>query len=191
MATQNAFTAGIDASTVATMIANAIAALPTSFVNNGAPMNINTLLTSFPAGASYNGLYARVNNLYNNSGVSAVGGIDDIVRCRWDETQQVYRWVPQREAYNGVTTATGGTVTLTNLVTAPTIRATGSLLSTLNFQPSATNAYLGQKYRIVNNATLNLLTVNVIGLIGANVLILGGGSGSMEYGPSGWFSTGS
>lgn len=177
---------GTSADQVQQMINSAIAALPTSFVAGGSTMNIQDLMTNFPAAAIYSGKYARISNLYNNSSMSAVGGVDDIVRCRFDATNNAYRWVPQREAYNVAIAPTGGTTTLLPLVTPPTIRLTGTLVGNLTINPSATNAYIGQVFEVIQNSTLGLFITTVTGLLGSNLTILGNSTQQFEYTSGGW-----
>lgn len=180
---------GMSAADVAAAIALAIAGLPTSYVGGGLPMTVAQLYASYPASATTNGLYARVSDLYHN-GAPGVGGIDDIVRCRYDVSAGVYRWVPQREAYNGVGTATGGAVTLNTLITPPTLRMTSTLLGNVTITPSTTNAYVGQKYKVVMNGILGLFTATITGLMGSNLTLLGNTERDLEYAASGWFNAG-
>lgn len=168
------------------MIASALAAQPTSFVAGGSAMTIADLMANFPASVSTKDLYAKVSNLYNNSSASAVGGIQDILRCRFDVTNGVYRWVPQREAFNVSITPTGGSTTLTPLVTPPTIRLAGTLIGNLTINPSSTNAYVGQVFQVIQNSTLGLFTATVTGLIGSNLTLLGNTAQLFEYTSSGW-----
>lgn len=177
---------GLTPDQVQALIATAIAGLPTSFVAGGTAMTISDLMTNFPAGAAYRGLYARVNNLYNNVSMAASGGVDDIVRCRYDVVNNIYRWVPQREAFNVAVPLTSGTATLTPLVTPPTVRLTGTLLGNLTINPSATNAYVGQVFQVIQNSTLGLFVTTITGLIGSNVTLLGNTSQLFEYTATGW-----
>jgi len=177
---------GMTSDQVQAAIANAIAGLPTSFVGGGSAMTIADLMTNFPAGVAYKGLYARVNNLYNNSSASAAGGVDDIVRCRFDAANSTYRWVPQREAFNVSIAPTGGTTTLTPLVTPPTVRLAGTLVGNLTINPSATNAYVGQVFQVIQNSTLGLFVTTITGLLGSNVTLLGNTAQLFEYTATGW-----
>lgn len=177
---------GIGEEQVAAMIANALSSAPTSFVASGASMTISDLMANFPAGASYAGRYARVSNLYNNTSMTAAGGVDDIVRCRFDATNNAYRWVPQREAFNVSIAPASGTTTLVPLVTPPTIRLTGTLLGNLTLTPSSTNAYVGQVFEVIQNSTLGLFTTSVTGLIGSNLTLLGNTTQQFEFTSSGW-----
>jgi len=177
---------GPSAADVAAMIAAAIAAQPTNYVNSGSSMTIDNLLTNFPAGATYNGKYARVSNLFNGTSTTASGGIDDIVRCRFDVANAVYRWVPQREAFNISIAATSGTTTITPLVSPPTIRLAGTLTGNLTITPSATNAYIGQRFTVIQASTLGIFVTTVTGLIGSNLTLLGNTTQQLEYTVSGW-----
>lgn len=168
------------------MVDAAIAALPLSFVNGGAPLTIQQLMTNFPPSLAYQGLFAKVSNLYNNSSATAVGGIEDNVRCRFDATNNVYRWVPQREAFNVAIAPTSGTTTLTPLVTPPTVRLIGTLTGNLTINPSATNAYVGQVFQVIQNSTLGLFVTTITGLLGSNVTLLGNTAQLFEYTATGW-----
>ncbi len=179
-------TSGISQDQVSQMIATALAGLPTSFVGGGNAMTISDLMANFPASAAYRGLYARVNNLYNNVSTTAAGGVDDIVRCRFDVVNNTYRWVPQREAFNVAIAPTSGTTTLLPLVTPPTVRLTGTLLGNLTINPSATNAYVGQVFQVIQNSTLGLFVTTITGLLGSNVTLLGNTSQLFEFTSTGW-----
>lgn len=154
----------------------------TSFVGGTAtaPTTVASLISSFPPSSQYMGQYARVSDLY--------GAVDDIMRCRFDGV--AYRWIPQRPAFTAVSTATTGAISIVPLVTAPTLRLTGTLLGNMSLTPSATNAYVGQQQRVIMDGTLGLFTASITGLIGSNLSLLGGGSKLIEYGPTGWFSAG-
>jgi hypothetical protein len=158
----------------------------TQFVANGAPMTIADLMANYPPSASVAGLYARVTNLYNNVSTSAAGGLDEILRCRFDATNNSYRWMPQRPDYNTVAAATGGTVTLTPLVTPPTVRLTGTLLGNLSITASTVNAYIGQRFNVIQNSTLGLFATTITGLIGSNITLLGNTVQLIEYTSGGW-----
>lgn len=155
----------------------ALLGIGTTFVNGGSATTVANLIANFPPSAPYNGLYARVTDLY--------GSVDDIMRCRWDGTN--YRWVPQREAFSGTTAATSGAVSITPLVTPPTLRATGTLLGNVTFSAVTTNAYIGQRQRIYMQGVLGLFTATITGLIGSNLTLLGNTYKDIEYGPTGWF----
>lgn len=149
-------------------------------------MTIADLMTNFPPSVTYRGLYARVSNLYNNIGTASTGGVDDIVRCRLDVTNNTYRWVPQREAFNVSIAPTGGTASLIPLVTPPTVRLTGTLLGNLTITPSSTNAYVGQVFQVIQNSTLGLFATTITGLIGSNITLLGNSTQQFEFTSSGW-----
>lgn len=154
----------------------------------GASGTVANLLATVPCTSAIYGQYASVSDLYNN-GVAG-GGIDDILRCRFDASNSLYKWTPQREAYNATVSSTGGAMTITPLVTPPTLRITGTLLSNITISPSSTNAYVGQRYRVIMNGTLGVFTATITGLIGSNLTLLGGTTSVVEYGPTGWFSAG-
>lgn len=174
----DAFTSGLSQADVLALIASTAT---TSFVSN-APMTVAALMANYPPSATYQGLYARVSDLY--------GSVDDIMRCRFDGT--AYRWVPQREAFAGTTAAAGGNVTITPLVTPPTLRfTTGALTANLNVTPSTVNAYIGQRNRIIMPPalTLGVFVAQITGLLGSNVNLLAGNTRDIEYGPTGWFQS--
>lgn len=175
----DAFTSGLSQADVLALISSTST---TSFVGNGAAMTVAQLMVNYPAAATYQGLYARVMDLY--------GSVDDIMRCRYDGAN--YRWVPQREAYGGTTAAAGGTISIIPLVTPPTLRLTATTLtSNLNVTPSSVNAYIGQRQRIIMppSLTLGLFVSQVTGLIGSNITLLGGNVKDIEFGSTGWFQS--
>lgn len=75
----------------------------------------------------------------------------------------------------------------TPLVTAPTLRATGTLLGNLSFSMASTNAYIGQRQRIYMQGVLGIFAASITGLIGSNLTLLGNTYKDVEYGPTGWF----
>lgn len=154
----------------------------------GASGTVANLLATVPCNASIYGQYASVSDLYNNGVAGA--GIDDILRCRFDATNSLYKWTPQREAFNGTQASTSGAVTITPLITPPTLRFTGTLLGGLTITPSPTNAYVGQRVKILMNGTLGVFTATLTGLIGSNLTLLGNTTTTIEYGPTGWFQAG-
>jgi hypothetical protein len=152
----------------------------TSFVGgtNTSPTTVSALHTNFPPSVTYLGQYARVSDLF--------GSVDDIMRCRWDGV--AYRWVPQRPNFTGVRTETGGNIPILPLITPPTLRLTGNLISNMTITPSSTNAFVGQKQTIIQEGTFTIITSTITGLIGSNLTLLGGGTARViEYGPTGWF----
>lgn len=171
------------------VIALILANLPaggTAFVANAAPMTIATLLADYPADASRNGMYARVSNLYNANSATSIGGIDDIVRCRFDAANNAYRWVPQRDSFVVSQAPSSGSVTLLPLVTPPSLRLTGSLLGNLTISPSTVNAYVGQTFEIIQNSTLGLFVTTITGLLGSNLTLLGNNTQQLIYTATGW-----
>lgn len=152
------------------------ASLPTQFVTTTV-MTVNQLLSTYPASADTLGKYARVSDLY--------GAVDDIMRCRWDGV--AYRWIPQRESFNSVV-ATTGTIALNPLFTAPMVRTNGGLTGAVQFVPSVTNAYIGQRYRIIVNGVLGLYLATVTNLIGSNLSLLGNSAKDIEYTANGWIA---
>lgn len=162
---------GLSAADVAAMIAQATSGTP-AFVNSGVAMPVADLLTNFPAGASNLYRYARVTDLY--------GQANSVMVC--EASNGLYYWRPQRADFANSSAATGGTVTLTPLVTAPILFLTGSLLSNMTITPSATNAWPGATFTVVNNGVLNLLGININNLIGGGTVpLLSGGSRIITY----------
>lgn len=156
------------------------ASASTSFVGgtNANPTTVSSLIANFPPSATYLGQYARVSDLF--------GSVDDIMRCRFDGT--AYRWVPQRPNFVGTSTSTGGSITVTPLVTPPTLRLTATLLSNLSIAPSSTNAFVGMQQKIIQEGVLGIFTSTITGLIGSNLTLLGNTTKVIEYGPTGWFA---
>lgn len=186
----NNATAGLQTATqVDTAIAAAIAAIPTpvlNFVAGGSYITLQQLYTNYPASATYDGMYANISNLYNGVSLSAAGGLKEVVRCRYDIANNTYSWTEQRPNWNVASASTGGTITLIPLVTPPTIRLTGTLLGNLTVTPSTTNAYVGQKFKVIQNSTLGLFATSLTGLIGSNITLLGNTVQEIEYMSNGW-----
>lgn len=157
---------------------------PTVFVggSNSSPLTVASLHSSFPPSATHLGKYARVSDLF--------GSVDDIMRCRYDGI--AYKWIPQRPNFTGVIASTSGTVTITPLVTPPTIRITSALLGNMSIVPSSTNAFIGMKQTIIQEGALGLFTSIITGLIGANIALspLTNSVQTIEYGSTGWFRSG-
>lgn len=156
-----------------------------SFVNSGQPVTLAQLMGSYPAGAAYNGLYANVSDLFHN-GSPGVGGVREVVRCRQDVTNGSYAWTLQRDAYNTTSAQTSGTLSLTPLITPPTVRLTGTLLGNLSVTPLATNAYVGLRQRVIQNSTLGLFTTTITGLLGSNIALAGNAVQDLEFTTAGW-----
>ncbi len=60
----------------------------------------------------------------------------------------------------------------------------------MTLTPVATNAYVGQRVRVLMQGTLGVFVATITGLIGSNLTLLGNSSTTLEYGPTGWFSAG-
>lgn len=159
---------------------------PVSYVNGGNPQTVAQLLANFPASSTQAGKYAVVSDLYN---MSTATGIVEILRCRFDAVNNVYRWVPQRQEFARDMASTGGAVNLTPLISPPTLRLTGTLLGGMTITPSASNAWIGMRFRVVQNSVLGVFVTSITGLIGSNLTLLGNAVRDVEYGPSGWFSS--
>jgi hypothetical protein len=168
---------------------NSVFSRGTSFVANGQYMTLAQLLSSFPASSAVDGMYANVSNLFNGTSTSATGGVKEVVRCRYDAANNQYRWVPQRLDFNMAMPMTGGTVTLMPLVTPPTIRLVGTLAGNLNILPDATNAWVGLRWRTVQNSTLGLFTTAITNLIGSNITLMGNTQRDVDYGSTGYYAT--
>ena len=142
-------------------------------------MTVAQLLSNYPAGASYLGRYARVSDLYGTS--------DEIMRCCVSAGQ--YYWRPQRTDFAGPSvTTTGGSMTLTPLVSPPQMRVVGTLLGALTITPSTTNVWPGCQFEITMNGTLGLFLATVTGLLGGNQLIAAGSTRRIIYGMDGFYT---
>jgi len=142
-----------------------LSAIPTSFVGDGAYMPVATLLSSYPAGAANLGKYGRVNDLW--------GSVRSVMTCEYDGS--LYYWRPQRTDYATRNTSTSGSLSLTPLLTSPQLTLTGTLLGAMTITPSITNAWPGAQFEIINNGVLGLFGINVAGLLGGTLPLLGGG----------------
>jgi len=156
---------------------NAVPPQLTSYVSP-TPMTVAQLLTSYPPSISTLGKYARVTDLF--------GAVDEVMRCRWDGV--AYRWVPQRSDRAVVNTMTAGSLALTPLVTAPEIVLTGNLTGNITVTPSATNAWIGQRFQVKRTGLLGLFGINIGGLVGGLTKAITGGEGSMVYTAGGWYA---
>jgi len=170
------FASGLSPADIAALIASSA---PTTFVGGAAAMTVAQLMANYPPAVGYQGMYARVSDLY--------GSVDDIMRCRFDGV--AYRWVPQRDTFNGSNAATTGTVTITPLITPPTLRLTGTLLGNMTIATNVTNAWIGMRQRVIQVGTIGLFTSTITGLLGSNLTLLGNTVKDIEYGASGWFAS--
>lgn len=150
-------------------------ATSSTFVS-AATMSVANLLANYPPSSANVGKYARVNDLY--------GSVDEILRCRYDGV--AYRWVAQRTNFN-TTIASTGTINLTPLVTPPTVRLPATLTGNVNLNPVATNASIGDRFRVVTGG-LGIYTVTLTNLIGSNLTLLGNTTRDVEYSAGGWFA---
>lgn len=153
-----------------TAITAAIAAIPSSFdpaCPRATPCTVANLLTNAPCNSSRLGLYGAVSDLFNGAGVNT----NEVMRCGLTST--TYYWRPQRTDYAISTTSTGGSLSLTCLVSAPTQFVSGTFTSTLNMNLSTTNCWPGAQFNIANNATLGIFGLNITGLIGSTTKALG------------------
>lgn len=147
----------------------------TQFVGT-APMTVAALLAGFPASATNVGRYARVTDLW--------GSVRTVMICESDGSS--FYWRPQRTDYAVNNAATGGAQTLMPLVTAPIQVLTGTLLGTVTMTPSATNAWPGATFTIINKGVLGLFGVSLTGLVGNALPIVGGGQRTVTYTGAGW-----
>lgn len=138
---------------------------PTAFVNNGAYQTVAQLLANYPAASATLGMYGRVNDLW--------GSVRSVMVCEYDGS--LYYWRPQRTDYATQNAATSGTTTLTPLISAPQQIVTGTLLGNMTMTPSTTNAWPGAQFEIINNGILGLFAINITGLTGGTLPLLGGG----------------
>lgn len=184
-------TAGLSQAEVLALIA---ANTALSFVNGGTPITLANLMTNYPAGSAYANKYAVVSNLYNGVDLATAGGVQEVVRCRYDVTNNAYRWIPQRQDYSITRAETGvlGSTTNVNLiplVTPPTVRLSGTLLGALNIVPDVTNAWVGLRWRTIQNSTLGVFVTTITNLIGSNVTLLGNTTRDIDYTAAGYYTT--
>jgi len=170
---------GITPDQLAQAIANAVQSLP-QYVNTGQFQTVAQLLANYPAGAAYLGMLGRVSDLWGSVRTSMI--------CEQDGATGYY-WRPQRTDYAPAQqSVTGGTLTLTPLLTAPQILLGGTLLGNITVTPSAMNAWPGAQFRVQSNSVLGLFGINITGLVGGgSVPLLTGGVKTMVYhSGSGW-----
>lgn len=162
---------GVTIDQVQALIAAAPAAI--SFVNGGAEQPVADLLANFPAGAANQFKYARVNDLW--------GSVRTIMVCERDASG--YYWRPQRTDYAPAPVAmTGGSMTLTPLVTAPLINLTGTLASAITLTPSNANVWPGATFTVTSNSVLGIFGITIAGLVGGGTVpLLSGGIRTITY----------
>lgn len=157
-------------------IANIVSMIPpTQFVQAGM-MTVSSLLSTYPASATYLGKYARVSDLW--------GSTDEIMRCSSDGN--TYFWRPQRSDYAVTNTQTSGALPLVPLVTPPQVFLTGTLLGNMTVTPSATNAWPGATFDVNASGALGLFGISLAGLIGGTVPLLSGSTKTLIYTSAGW-----
>lgn len=137
---------------------------PTPFVS-ASYMHVADLLSTYPANATQLGKYARVDDLW--------GSVRSVMVCEYDGS--LYYWRPQRTDYATVNSSTTGSMSLTPLLTSPQIIFTGTLLGNMTVTPSTTNAWPGAQFEVINNGVLGLFGINLTGLTGGTLPLLGGG----------------
>jgi hypothetical protein len=153
------------------LIASAPSAV--AFVNGGNEMSVASLLSTFPAGSAYQFKYARVNDLW--------GSVRTIMICEQDASG--YYWRPQRTDYAPAPVSmTGGSMTLTPLVTAPVINLTGTLSSAITLTPANTNVWPGATFTVSSNSVLGVFGISISGLTGGGTVpLLSGGIRTITY----------
>jgi hypothetical protein len=135
------------------------------------------LFATNPASSSVVGRLAVVTDLW--------GSVNEVMRCGF--SNGVYYWRPQRTDYGATTTSTGGSMTLTPLVTAPTLFMTGTLLSNLTITPSTANVWQGARFEIANGTSLGLFGITIGGLIGGlTKTLLAAGRQTLVYEGAAW-----
>lgn len=143
------------------------------------PMTVAALLAGFPAGATYLGKYARVNDLY--------GSADEVMRCS-KTGASTYYWRPQRSDYAQNSAQTGGAMSLIPLVTPPQLKLTATLASSMTITPSATNAWPGCCFDVTMAGVLGIFGITIAGLIGVSVPLLSGATKRIIYDGSGYYT---
>lgn len=162
---------GLTQDQVLSLIASAPSAV--AFVNGGNEMSVASLLSTFPAGSAYQFKYARVNDLW--------GSVRTIMICEQDASG--YYWRPQRTDYAPTPVSmTGGSMTLTPLVTAPVINLTGTLSSAITLTPANTNVWPGATFTVSSNSVLGVFGISISGLTGGGTVpLLSGGIRTITY----------
>lgn len=94
-----------------------------------------------------------------------------------------YHWRPQRTDYAPAPlTMTGGSMTLTPLVTAPVINLTGTLSSAITLTPANTNVWPGAMFTVSSNSVLGVFGISIAGLTGGGTVpLLSGGIRTLTY----------
>jgi hypothetical protein len=169
---------GLTQADVQALVASALAAQSTGFVNNGAEQTVAQLLANYPASAAMVYKYARVSDLY--------GQARSVMIC--EASAGAFYWRPQRTDFAAANTSTGGALTLTPLVSAPITILTGGLAAMMTITPSAVNVWPGATFTVVANGAFNLLGINIGGLVGSGTVpLLSGSSRVLTYvAGSGW-----
>jgi hypothetical protein len=163
---------GLSVADVQAIISSAMAAQSTSFINGGNEQTVAQLLTNFPADASMLFKYARVSDLF--------GQTRSVMICEGSAGQ--YYWRPQRTDYSATSAVATGGMTLTPLLSAPTIAFTGTLTGNVTVTPSITNVWPGAQFTVIANGVLGLFGINIAGLVGGGVIpLLGGSARTMTY----------
>lgn len=147
------------------------------YVNNGDPLPVATLLSSFSASQTYVGWYAVVSDLW--------GSVQEVMRCSYDGN--TYYWRPQRTDYAVASTQTSGAMSLVPLVSAPIIALQSTLLGNMTVTPTTTNVWPGCTFTIQAPSGLGIFSLSVSGLVGGLVgTLLGGSTRTITYTASGW-----
>lgn len=156
-----------------------VAIATTSFINgftSAAPGTIANLMANAPCNAARLATYAVVSDLYSGTTGSST---NEVLRCGQSGT--LYYWRPQRTDYSAAVTFTGGTLTLSPLLTPPVMYLTGTMAANGTITPSTTYAYPGQQFQVVQAGTLGLFSIQIGGLAGGALSLVTGGTRVMTY----------
>lgn len=124
------------------------------------------------------GAYARVTDLFGNA--------TDLVLCYAFGTQ--YRWKPVRnDGYNQYTLAGGSSLILQPLRTGPLVRAVGTISGVAaGITPAVAGAWPGMQYDIMFTGVLNLVGLNLNGVVGGTIPLLSGTKKTIVFNGTAW-----
>lgn len=155
-----------------------IAIATTNFVSgftSASPGLIANLLSTAACNSARLASYAVVSDLYNGA-----TNTNEVLRCGLSGT--TYYWRPQRTDFAATQAFTGGALALTPFVSPPVMYLTGITTTNGTITPSATNAYPGEQFTVVETGTIGaLLSLQVTGLIGSVLNFLTGGVHTVTY----------
>lgn len=162
-------------------MSDSFAAVP-QYVGAGVRMTVAQMKANFPAAAATLGKLCKVSDLW--------GSVATTMVCEQDTTGSIgYYWRPQRTDYATATsTATGGSMTLTPLVNAPSIIFKAALVSALTLNLATTDVWPGCRFEITAPSSLGLNLFTIAGLLGGlTTTLLGGAKKTAIYTTSnGW-----